>query len=157
VESLEFGAAREQGFPDVAPAERKVNVWLEDLEPPIPIEQKVKLGVDIGHSHGPNEQETSVSSEAFREPPWGDRQQLTLLLGLVGPNLTVEPLWREAVLPLQGSMAPVYFDVTAHRAGPVELTLTLRLRKSMALLQEYRVKLEAFDPAKAHGAEEVVA
>jgi hypothetical protein len=127
---------------------RSVNVWIEGGTSPVPVEMAATLGVDIGPRRNSTETEEVLGSQPFRDPPWGDRQSLDLLVGLIGPYVTVEPSWQKVTLPRQGIMNPIFFTVVPNKPGNLELTLSFRLPKSMTLLQEYRVEMQAYVPAE---------
>ena len=62
-------------------------------------------------------------------------------------DLQIEPMVRPALLPREGDMAPVGFEVLALRTGMARLTLSVFLAREMALLEQFEISVEVVEVA----------
>jgi hypothetical protein len=133
-----LGVFRPKRDPDPEPPGRHVNVWLEDADPPMEVGTKYNLGVDIAATH-----DGSLVSRPFREPDWGDRQSLPIVLVLTADHAEIRPRYHPAVLPRIGDLEPVIFAVRTLAPGPVHFNLTVTTEREWDVLESVSFVIDA--------------
>jgi serine/threonine protein kinase len=118
------------------PKGRQVNAWLHNAELPLVLNETYKLGVNIGAPRA-----MRLGGGAFKEPQWGQRDHIDLVISVAGAGVKVSPAWRHAVLPKHGEMKSVYFKITPLKDDDITLHLSIFLRRELTLLEEYSMEL----------------
>jgi len=127
-----------------APTGREVNAWLVDSQLPLIINRKYQIGVNIG-SHRAN----TIGGGAFTEPAWGNKTEIELLIAFNSLDADVTPEWTSALLPRDGEMKPVFFDVVPQKPEAINLGLSIYLKEDMSLLEKFRLRLPTVKAAAA--------
>lgn len=136
---------REAGeMPPIPQPARHLNVWLENADPPLRLDAEYRIGADIGAPHL-----DAVASSVFREPHWGDRDELRVVLVLTADHARVAPMSRRAVLPRIGNMRPVFFTIRALDAGNVRFRLDVVTEREGDVLESVSFVLEVVHAEKA--------
>ncbi len=133
------------------PASRQVNAWLEGAGLPLHVGKVYRVGVNIGGTRP-----DAMGGGPFREPDWGHRTQLDLLIVLSGRGARITPTSQWVVLPRQGETPAVFFNLEPlarddEQQWDLELFLTISLARELTVLEEFRLAFPVVRiPEEAH-------
>src|SRR4030095_9823189 len=121
-----------QSRPVQQPPPRTLNASIDNPAPIVdePFEVDVWIGSD-----GSGSAVSVPFDEPLKEPDWGDRDALDLLISLSGLDCEVTPGDCVVELRKTGNTKEVTFTVVAEADGPLELTIRVFLSRQMILLQ----------------------
>lgn len=145
-ETLPSSLLETQRSSDLQPhpvAERHVNAWIEDGDPPLETGRLYRFAVNIGKLR-----DQALGSSPFPILNWGDNAALAILIVVSGHGFTASPHQRQLDLPKYGETEPVLFNITPLEPNSFLLRISIYLARELTLLEEFEIPIAVKEAMK---------